>query len=100
MSDSEPRVHNKYHQTAPPDAVYIGRGSIYGNPFVIGQHGTRDEVCDAYESMLLSDKELMTKVKDTLKGKHLVCFCYPKRCHGDILIRVANEVTTAGERNE
>lgn len=100
MSDSEPRVHNKYHQTAPPDAVYIGRGSIYGNPFVIGQHGTRDEVCDAYESMLLSDKELMTKVKDTLKGKHLVCFCYPKRCHGDILIRIANEVTTAGERNE
>lgn len=98
MSVEPPRVHNKHHGTAPPDAVYIGRGSIYGNPFVIGQHGDRNEVCDAYESMLLSNQELLAEVRNNLKDKHLVCYCYPKRCHGDILLQIANQ--PEGERNE
>jgi len=91
INKSQPRVHNKHHGTAPPDAVYIGRGSIYGNPFVIDKHGDRDEVCEAYESMLFSNQELLAKVRKNLRGKDLVCFCSPKRCHGDTLLRVANE---------
>lgn len=86
-----PKVHNKYHRTASSDAVYIGRGSPYGNPFVIGKHGTRDEVCDKFESMLLATPQLLARVKADLKGKDLVCFCAPKRCHGDTLLRIANE---------
>lgn len=86
-----PKVHNKYHKTAPPNAVYIGRGSPYGNPFVIGKHGDRDDVCDKYEAMLLNTPTLLAKVKVELKGKDLVCFCAPKRCHGDTLLRIANE---------
>ena len=27
----------------PLNAVYIGRGSKWGNPYVIGKHGTREE---------------------------------------------------------
>ena len=91
MNKSQPRVQNRHHGTAPLDAVYIGRGSIYGNPFVIGKHGDRDEVCEAYESMLFSNQELLAKVRKNLRGKDLVCFCSPKRCHGDTLLRVANE---------
>lgn len=86
-----PKVHNKYHQTAGPDAVYIGRGSPYGNPFVIGKDGDRDEVCDKYEAMLLASPQLLATVRNNLKGKDLVCFCAPKRCHGDTLLRIANE---------
>ncbi|MGD2065581.1 MAG: DUF4326 domain-containing protein [Candidatus Bathyarchaeota archaeon] len=86
-----PKVHNKYHKTAGPDAVYIGRGSPYGNPFVIGKHGNRDEVCDRYEAMLRENPQLVARVKAELKGKDLVCFCAPKRCHGDTLLRIANE---------
>lgn len=86
-----PKVHNKYHWTAGPDAIYVGRGSPYGNPFVIGKHGDRDEVCDKYESMLLTNPQLLARVKNELKGKDLVCFCAPKRCHGDTLLRIANE---------
>lgn len=85
-----PRVHNKHHNTAPEDAVYIGRGSSFGNPFIIGQHGDRDEVCDKFEVFLLANPDLTKKVKRELKGKDLVCFCAPKRCHGDILLKVAN----------
>ena len=87
-----PKVHNKYHNTAGPGAVYIGRGSPFGNPFVIGKHGDRDEVCDKYEAMLCSDPQLITRVKAELKGKDLICFCAPKRCHGDTLLRIANGV--------
>lgn len=87
----KPVVHNKYHNTAGASAIYIGRGSPWGNPFVIGKDGDRNEVCDKYESMVLSDQELVVKIKQELKGKDLVCFCKPQRCHGDFLLKVANE---------
>jgi hypothetical protein len=86
-----PKVHNKYHRTAGPDAVYVGRGSPFGNPFVIGKDGDRDAVCDKYEAMLLRNPQLLARVRQELKGKDLICFCAPKRCHGDTLLRVANE---------
>jgi len=86
-----PKVLNKYHRTAGPEAVYIGRGSPFGNPFVIGKDGDRDKVCDQYEAMLLNNPQLVERVKTELKGKDLVCFCAPKRCHGDTLLRIANE---------
>jgi hypothetical protein len=80
-----PSVHNKYHGTAPVSAVYCGRGSRYGNPFVIGRDGDRDEVCDKFEQLILPDLDV-----SKLRGKDLVCFCKPKRCHCDSIIRKAN----------
>lgn len=87
-----PRVHNKYHKTAPSDAVYIGRGSKYGNPFVIsaphpdtGRPMTRDDVCDLFEKLILPSLDV-----SELAGKDLVCFCKPRRCHGDSLLLKAN----------
>jgi hypothetical protein len=47
-SEMPHRVYNKNHGDAPPDAAYIGRGSPYGNRFVIGKDG-RDQVCDLFE---------------------------------------------------
>lgn len=37
-----PRVYNKHHSNAPADAIYVGRGSPWGNRFIIGEHGDRD----------------------------------------------------------
>ena len=85
------KVYNKHHRNAPVDAVYIGRGSPYGNPFVIGKDGTRDDVCDKYEDMVMANPHYIRTVKQNLKGKSLVCFCKPARCHGDFLSRLANE---------
>lgn len=86
-----PQVHNKYKNTAPKDAVYIGRGSPFGNPFVIGKDGSRDDVCNKFERMLSNNPSLLALVKAELKGKDLVCFCKPHRCHGDTLLQIANE---------
>lgn len=87
-----PKVHNKYHKTAPAGAVYIGRGSPYGNRFVIGEPHphtgepmTRDDVCD-----LFTEHQLPFLNLDSIRGKDLICFCKPKRCHGDSLLEAAN----------
>lgn len=38
--------------------MYIGRGSVYGNPFVIGKDGDRDQVCDKFEEMIEATPKL------------------------------------------
>ncbi len=86
-----PKVHNKFHNTAPKGSVYIGRGSQFGNPFKIGKDGTRDDVCNKFDFFISSDESFRQTVKENLKGKDLVCFCKPARCHGDSLLKIANE---------
>jgi Domain of unknown function (DUF4326) len=53
-----PRVYNKHHGDAPPDAIYIGRGSAYGNRVVIGEHGSRDDVIKRFECEQLPDLDV------------------------------------------
>lgn len=48
-----PKVLNKYKAGVPHGAVYCGRGSPYGNPFVIGRDGDRDQVCERFEREVL-----------------------------------------------
>lgn len=69
-------------------AVEIGRGSIWGNPFVLNDDGTRDEVCINYWAYYKLKPSLQRKI-NLLKGKVLVCWCHPERCHGDELRRLA-----------
>jgi hypothetical protein len=80
-----PLVYNKHHGDAPAEAIYIGRGSPWGNRFVIGQHGDRDQVCNRFECEQLPDLDVTP-----LTGKSLVCFCAPHRCHGDPILLKAN----------
>lgn len=80
-------VVNKYHRV--PFDVYIGRGSIWGNPFIIGRDGDRDEVIAKYEKHLLNSPHLIARLPE-LRGKRLACFCAPRRCHGDVLARYAD----------
>lgn len=68
--------------------VYIGRPSIFGNPYTIGKDGDREEVLVAYQvyfdKRIESDKEFRDAVEQ-LKGKRLGCWCKPLACHGDII---------------
>lgn len=70
-----------------PCDIYVGRGSIWGNPFRIGVDGTREEVIEKYRLYILSNSFLMSRLGD-LKGKKLGCYCKPKFCHGDILVQL------------
>ena len=84
-----PKVYNRHHRNAPPGAVYCGRGSKYGNPFVIGIHGSRDEVCNRFEREILPNLDV-----SNLRGRDLVCFCKPLRCHCDAILAKANSEGT------
>jgi hypothetical protein len=75
--------------------VYIGRPSIFGNPFEIGKDGTREEVINKFYSYfyhrLYHDMEFVNKVKE-LQGKKLGCFCAPLPCHGDIIVKFLDQL--------
>ena len=81
-------VNKRTHQPTSND-VYIGRGSKWGNPFIIGQHGNRKEVIAKYKKRLLNSEYHMDCLYE-LKGKTLVCYCSPLACHGDVLKELAN----------
>lgn len=88
-----PRVLNKYKDNIPSSAVYIGRPTKWGNPFVIGKDGERHQVIAKFVDYIWDQKqdELRAAVRRELKGKDLVCFCAPNACHGDVLLEIANE---------
>jgi hypothetical protein len=68
-------------------AVRVDRGSKFGNPFILGDDGDRDTVCDAYENSYLPNKPSILKALPTLKGRVLICHCYPERCHAQGIIK-------------
>lgn len=88
-------VLNKHHGNIPKDAVYIGRGSKWGNPFshfrvsaAKYRAATRKEACEKHAEYLQAQihaGEITLAELAELHGKDLVCFCAPKQCHGDTL---------------
>ena len=59
------------------------------NPFVIGRDGSRDEVIAKYRAWIVRQPELMAALPE-LRGKSLLCWCAPERCHADVLMELAN----------
>lgn len=91
-----PKVYNKHHKNAPKGASYVGRPSKYGNPYGIGDvFGDRENILKLYANWLQAEIEhgnlTIEEIKKDLKGKDLVCWCAPKPCHADILLKLANE---------
>jgi hypothetical protein len=92
-----------------PDAVYIGRQmkgrysrSCWANPYHLNIDGTREEVIakfEAYARRLLDDPATGPKARErlmALDGKVLGCWCAPKACHGDVLIKLIAELKSEG----
>jgi len=70
--------------------IYIGRGSKWGNPFVIGIEGTRKQVIEKYENWIRTQENLLNSLHE-LDGKILGCWCNPLPCHGDVLLKLIEE---------
>lgn len=83
-------VLNKYHHnnTVPDGSVNIMRGSLFGNPFIIGKDGTREEVILKYKHWLykrVREDQEFYRLVESLYHKDLCCCCAPLACHGDVL---------------
>lgn len=97
----ETRVVNLKHEKY---SIYIGRhgngqSSIWGNPYTIGMSipgvttkATRKQVIEQYEKLMIDrinhDKGYWLTELKKLKGQTLGCFCKPRTCHGDVLVRL------------
>jgi|SRR5271155_3263948 len=97
MSQQKTRV---VHCRKEPYDVYVGRPSVYGNPFshltgTLAQFkvSTREEAVAAFRRWIYNPEngELLQRVKTELKGKVLGCWCKPQSCHGDVLAEIASE---------
>ena len=97
MSQQKTRV---VHCRKEPYDVYVGRPSVYGNPFshltgTLAQFkvSTREEAVAAFRRWIYNPEngELLQRVKTELKGKVLGCWCKPQSCHGDVLAEIADE---------
>lgn len=85
----------------PPVAIRVGPGmphdvectrpSVWGNPFKIGQDGTRHEVCQKYALHLKANPALIKRARRELSGRRLRCVCkLSQECHVDILVLIVN----------
>mgnify|MGYP001175620163 CR=1 FL=1 len=68
--------------------------SKWGNRFVVGVHGARGECVALHERELRERARreydaLMAELNE-LRGLVLGCWCAPRACHGDVLVRLAN----------
>ena len=77
-------VLNFYKDKLPENYIYIGRPSKWGNPFIIGKDGTREQVVEKYERWIVAQPQLLKSLNE-LDGMDLVCYCAPKLCHGHVL---------------
>lgn len=91
------------HFKKEPYDVFIGRPTIWGNPFthLPCNHvadfmvETRQEAINKYREWLTNkvnnEPEFKTKLME-LDGKTLGCWCRPQACHGDAIIEVINMI--------
>lgn len=69
----------------------IMRGTIWGNPFILGKDGNREEVITKYEEYARNNLVII-KSLHVLSGKRIGCVCKPLYCHGDIIVKLFKEI--------
>jgi hypothetical protein len=72
--------------SAPAGAIAIGRGTVWGNPFIIGADGDRDAVVSKFYHYAKWRLEREPNWLEPLRGKDLACYCAPKACHGHAIM--------------
>lgn len=78
-----------------PYDIYIGRPSIWGNPFshipntlARFRVESREEAVSRYREWFLAQPVLVDRARRELKDKVLACWCKPASCHGDVLAEI------------
>ena len=96
----------------PPNTVYVGRPSGWGNPYHLqpwcpkDMHCefcclTREEAVSKYQNWI--DKEypfagMLAEWLEPLRGKNLACWCpLDKPCHAQVLLELANSDACRGD---
>ena len=96
------RIRRKGGKVVQDCDIYIGRKMTMGgwnlpqskwaNPFPLKKESDRATVLAQYEAWIRQQPQLMASLEE-LRGKTLGCWCKPKACHGDILVRLMKEAS-------
>jgi len=77
----------------PPNTVYVGRPTKYGNPYKVTSFSLKIKGMDRENAIRMYGLWLSQKLiedphfLDSLKGKDLACWCpLDKPCHADVLL--------------
>lgn len=84
----------------PANTIYVGRGTIWGNPWKIDENTTRaTSLYNFRKSLELTaarNPSYFELLLAPLRGKNLACFCAPgDACHADIWLEFANGKETS-----
>ena len=80
----------------PANTVYVGRPTVWGNPFVVGSELIGGKRLTAAKSVALyrqyaRDAFNHQDLRACLRGKNLACWCpLGQPCHADVLLEMAN----------
>ena len=80
----------------PANTVYVGRPTVWGNPFVVDSELIGGEKLTAAKAVALyrqyaRDAFNLNDLRACLRGKNLACWCpLGQPCHADVLIEMAN----------
>lgn len=107
-------IDNLREWFAVPNNIYVGRAgrvyinkviypyqqSVWANPFINkpGKTLTREESLARYETHIreIINKDPAKKEELlALRGKNLGCWCKPKSCHADVIVKLIAEFSQA-----
>ena len=90
----------------PAHTKYVGRGSLYGNPYRVARTrreldagdpmvvATPEEAVERFREWLETTREgrhVADSARRILWGRDLACWCPPGQpCHADVLLEIAN----------
>ena len=80
----------------PANAIYVGRPTVWGNPYVVGSELMNGETLTAEKAVELYEQHLADNfserdIRHCLHDKDLACWCaLDEPCHADVLLRIAN----------
>lgn len=73
----------------PEGAVYVGRPTRWGNPFLIKKYGRALAIFN-YRMRMINYASIGGDLSE-LTGKDLACWCpLDQPCHADVLLEIAN----------
>lgn len=84
------KVVRVVNNVAPDGSVAIGRGTVWGNPFIVGLDGDRDKVIGKFYHYALWRLEREPNWLEPLRGLNLACYCAPNPCHGNVLLQLVD----------
>lgn len=106
------RRRTKGWRMPPNTTVYVGRGSMYGNPYPVCPRRSARQAARAYRMGVRGRWSALAKLEGhtpltllgviahfqrirrhlhELRGKNVCCWCrLDQECHGDVLLELAN----------